>query len=189
MCPPLSNRVKSTASTQSTVHWVSQVAHFWSLFLCEYHNVNLNTTTTTAAGADRGHQMSHADNVLPGLWGLRTVTLHVVTSVVVCSHVNPASVAPQLSPTGLIVAAARRFSCNQCQSPYLLFITQAIIKQWHKWSKTKTSLKSLRLRKLLYQSVFAYCAFLGHQGLTFPPYWAIQGLMGPYKALRGITVP
>ena len=47
-----------------------------------------------------GQILSHADNVLPGLCGLRTVTLDVVTSVVVCSHVSPASVAPQLSPTG-----------------------------------------------------------------------------------------
>ena len=44
------------------VHWVSQS---WSLFLCEYHYVNLNPTTTTALDADGGHQMSHADNFLP----------------------------------------------------------------------------------------------------------------------------
>ena len=61
------------------LHWVSQP---WSLFLCEYHNVDLNPTTTMAAGAG-GHTLG---NVLPGLRGLRTwcgesllVTLHAVT--------------------------------------------------------------------------------------------------------------
>ena len=42
------------------LHWASQP---WSLFLCEYHNVALNPTTTMAAGAG-GHTLG---NVLPGL--------------------------------------------------------------------------------------------------------------------------
>ena len=52
-----------------------------------------------------------------------------------------------------------------------------------------TSLKSLRLRKLLYQSTIAYWVLLD---LTRPhwaslgPYWA---LLGPYCALLGLTGP
>ena len=93
----------------------------WDLLCYRYKaKYVLKHCAGTEEVGEPGQILSHADNVLPGLWGLRTVMLHVVTSVVVCSHVSPASVAPQLSPTGLIVAAARRFSCNQCQSPYLL---------------------------------------------------------------------
>ena len=55
-----------------------------------------------------------------------------------------------------------------------------------------TSLKSLRLRKLLDQSTFAYWVLLDLTG----PYWAslgltwpILGLTGPYWALLGLTGP
>ena len=44
-----------------------------------------------------------------------------------------------------------------------------------------TSLKSLRLRKLLDQSTFAYWVLLDLTG----PYWALLGLTGPYWALQG----
>ena len=66
-----------------------------------------------------------------------------------------------------------------------------------------TSLKSLRLRKLLDQSDFSYWALLGpsgslrvllgHSGSFWAlvsltgPYWALLGLTGPYWALLGLT--
>merc|ERR1711978_796511 len=69
----------------------------------------------------------------------------------------------------------------------------------------KTSLKSLRLRKLLDQSDFSYWALLGPSGslrvLLGPsgsfwtlvslsgPYWALMGFTGPYWALLGLTGP
>ena len=54
-------------------------------------------------------------------------------------------------------------------------------------NKGETSLKSLRLRKLLDQSTFAYWALLCLTG----PYRALAGLywalLGPYWALLGLT--
>ena len=56
----------------------------------------------------------------------------------------------------------------------------------------KTSLKSLRLQKLLHQSVLALLSltvpYLALQGFT-GPYWALLSLTGPYWALRGLTWP
>ena len=61
-----------------------------------------------------------------------------------------------------------------------------------------TSLKSLRLRKLLDQSTFAYWALLDLPDLTglywallslTGPYWALLSLTGPYWALLGLTGP
>ena len=64
----------------------------------------------------------------------------------------------------------------------------------------RTSLKSLRLRKLLDQSTFAYWVlldltgpYLALLGLSGPhlaltgPHWALLGLTGPYWALLGLT--
>ena len=47
----------------------------------------------------------------------------------------------------------------------------------------RTSLKSLRLRKLLDKSSLAYWALLG---LT-EPYWALLGLTRPYSVLLGLN--
>ena len=64
--------------------------------------------------------------------------------------------------------------------------------------KVLTSLKSLRLRKLLDQSTFAYWALLDLPDLTglywallslTGPYWALLSLTGPYWALLALTKP
>ena len=57
----------------------------------------------------------------------------------------------------------------------------------------KTSLKSLRLRKLLDLSALAYWILLDPSGSIFTdhtrPYLALLGLTGPYWALLGLTGP
>ena len=79
-------------------------------------------------------------------------------------------------PHAVLLHILRRHAVVPCHVP-LLYV-----------SFEKTSLNSLRLRKLLDQSTFAYWALLDLPDLT-GLYWALLSLTGPYWALLGLNEP
>ena len=110
-------------------------------------------------------------------------------------HPDPSLNFYPLQDEGLVVRGLR--SCALCDKLHFAIVNIWTSNKALLWS---TSLKSLRLRKLLDKSVLAllgpslpflvnfywpYWALLSLIG----PYWALLGLNGPYWALLGLTGP